>query len=92
MADLGKSSTDRASLNKLHSEGSLPSKQAMAREKGGTVPSPTRSHGSSRGLCPLRVLASSLLIPFVNSELLWPLPSAPQPKLHRFPEHLLSSL
>ena len=40
MADLEQSSSDAATLKKLYNEGAIPPKQTMAREAGGTVPSP----------------------------------------------------
>ncbi len=40
MADLSKSSSDTASLKKLYIDGAIPPKQTMAREQGGTEPSP----------------------------------------------------
>jgi hypothetical protein len=40
MADLDQSSSDVAALKKLYTEGAVPPKQIMAREAGGTNPSP----------------------------------------------------
>jgi hypothetical protein len=41
MADLGVSTSDLATLAKLSTDGALPPEQDMAREGGGTAPSPT---------------------------------------------------
>nr|ABA98451.1 retrotransposon protein, putative, Ty3-gypsy subclass [Oryza sativa Japonica Group] len=40
MADLDQSSSDVAALKKLYNEGAIPPKQTMAKEAGGTYPSP----------------------------------------------------
>lgn len=93
MADLGRSTSDLAMLAKLSTDGALPLEQTMAREEGGTLPLPRpSSHGSGRRFRSQWFLATAIGIPFIDLELLRPLPSASQPQLRCFLEHIHPSL